>query len=128
MSRGRFGRIPVAGIVLGALLGAGTAHAADPDPWLGPDKALHFTISAATAATGYGTAAILTPDKRYRFLTGASLALAAGVGKEVLDFYGPGDASWKDLTWDVVGTATGLAVAWAINRIVERSRIVANAL
>ncbi len=36
---------------------AGSAHAADPDPWVGPDKAFHFSASAAAAMAGYGASA-----------------------------------------------------------------------
>ena len=46
---------------------------------------------------------------------GGGLALSAGIAKELWDLSGHGDASWRDLTWDVVGTVTGLAVAAAID-------------
>ena len=38
-----------------------------------------------------------------------------GVAKELWDLSGHGDASWRDLTWDAVGTVTGLALAAAID-------------
>ena len=109
-----------AAAVAGALLLGQRAEAADPDPWFGRDKALHVSVSAGLAAGGYGVAASQTDDRRWRFLTGAGVALGAGVGKEVLDHYGFGDASWRDLTWDVIGTATGLGVAWVIDRLISR--------
>ena len=35
-------------------LAGGAAFAqADPDPWLAPDKALHFAVSAGIAGVGY---------------------------------------------------------------------------
>jgi uncharacterized protein YfiM (DUF2279 family) len=37
--------------------------------------------------------------------------MGAGIGKEVYDLSGRGQASWRDLTWDAVGVATGLGVA-----------------
>lgn len=46
------------------------------------------------------------------------MALGAGVAKEVADLAGLGHPSWKDLAWDVVGTGTGLLVAWAIDALV----------
>jgi putative lipoprotein len=102
------------------------ARADEPDPWFGRDKALHFAFSAAIAGGGYGATAVVTDDRRWRFLVGAGLAVTAGVGKEVVDLYGPGDASWRDLTWDLVGTATGLGVAfvldWTIHRLASPAR------
>jgi putative lipoprotein len=97
------------------------ARAADPDPWFGHDKALHFEVSALIAAGGYGATSIFTDDQRVRLAVGGGVALTAGVGKELWDLSGHGDPSLRDLTWDVVGTVTGLAVAaaidWAITRL-----------
>jgi putative lipoprotein len=95
---------------------APAARAADPDPWFGRDKALHFGASFTLASGGYGSAALLTQRTDVRAATGAGLALSAGIAKEVYDRYAGGDPSWRDLTWDVVGTATGVAVAWLIDR------------
>jgi putative lipoprotein len=97
----------------------GMGHAQDADPWFGRDKALHFSFSAALAGGGYGGAALLTrcEDRRWRLLAGAGVALTAGIGKELYDLSGHGDASARDLFWDAVGTATGLLVAWTIDRL-----------
>jgi len=110
--------------VAGFLLAARPARAADPDPWFGPDKKLHFEYSAAIAAGGYAAGALLAQlsdrpegrcDRRIRFAVGGTLALGAGVGKELWDLSGHGDASFRDLTWDVIGTAAGLALAAAVD-------------
>jgi putative lipoprotein len=108
-------------VVVLALLApvGGSAHAADPDPWFGSDKALHFSLSAGIAAGGYAVAAQLTDDRRWRLASGAGLAIAAGAGKELLDRYDGGDSSWRDFTWDVIGTATGVGIAWLIDRLVD---------
>ncbi|HLL82853.1 MAG TPA: hypothetical protein VK420_09390, partial [Longimicrobium sp.] len=98
-----------------ALLIAATARAQEADPWLGPDKALHFGVSAGLATGGYAGAALVFEDEPRRLLVGGGLALAVGVGKELFDLAGAGNPSWKDLTWDVLGAATGLAFAWAID-------------
>jgi putative lipoprotein len=103
--------------LLVALLIPSSAAASDPDPWLGRDKGLHFSATLVLASGGYGATALATDQTRWRVLGGTGLALCAGVGKEVADYYGPGDASWKDLTWDIIGTATGVGVAWLIDRI-----------
>jgi putative lipoprotein len=91
-------------------LSASTAEAQD-DPWLSPDKALHFGVSAGLAGAGYGVGALIWDDYAPRILLGAGLSLSLGIAKELVDLAGTGDASWKDLTWDLIGTAFGLLVA-----------------
>lgn len=108
-------------LCLGLLMAPGLAHATDPDPWFGRDKALHFAAAATLAGGGYGTAALLTDDRGKRWLAGGSLAMAAGAGKELWDLSGHGDASWRDLAWDAVGTATGLVVASLIDWLIHRA-------
>jgi len=88
------------------------------DPWFGRDKALHFGATVTIATAGYGGAALVTDDRTKRVVAGASLAMAAGIGKELWDLAGHGDPSWKDLTWDVIGTATGVLTARAIDWLI----------
>jgi len=94
------------------------AHAApsagENDPWFARDKYLHGSVSAALAIGGYAAASFATPDPKLRLGVGAGLALSAGITKELLDLRGPGDASWRDLTWDFVGTASGLLLSWFV--------------
>jgi putative lipoprotein len=94
------------------------ARAAEPDPWLGRDKALHFGATFALAGGGYAGTALVSPRPSVRAAAGAGLGLSAGIAKEVYDRCAGGDASWRDLTWDVVGTATGVLVAWLLDRYV----------
>ena len=94
------------------------ASGAESDPWWGRDKALHFSACGMLAGDGYGTASVLSKRESTRVLAGFGLAVAAGVGKEVYDKTGHGDPSWRDLTWDVVGGATGAAISWIIDRYV----------
>jgi putative lipoprotein len=96
-----------------------SARAQDADPWFARDKALHFDVSAGIAAAAYGiSAGWIVPDARWKALAiGGGVALAAGAGKEILDathVFG-GDPSWKDLTWDLIGTVAGLAIAWSMD-------------
>jgi len=100
----------------------GRAHAQENDAWFGHDKALHFAASASIAVVAYGGTALATSDRPTRVAVAAGVALAAGVGKEAWDLSGHGDASWRDLTWDVVGTATGVLVAYAIDWAIGRLR------
>jgi putative lipoprotein len=68
------------------------------------------------AGDGYAGASMFSKRESARLGTGAGLALAAGTAKEVYDRYSGGDASLRDLTWDVVGAATGTMLAWLVDR------------
>lgn len=96
-----------------------SARAADPDPWFGPDKTLHFAASGTIAAGSYVVGASLFRARGGALIFGGAVAGAAGIGKEVLDLAGFGDPSWRDLAWDGIGTATGLLLAWSIDLIVR---------
>ncbi|HEX4341042.1 MAG TPA: hypothetical protein VH062_34270 [Polyangiaceae bacterium] len=101
------------------LFGVSTAHAADPDPWLGQDKAIHFGVSAALAASAYGVSSLFLDRPWQRSVAGASFSLTLGAGKELYDLSGHGDPSWKDFTWDVAGTAVGVGIALLIDAAVS---------
>lgn len=105
------------GMVLVAALtfSAGGAEAQSDDDWFGADKALHFSVSAGLAGGGYALGAVFWHDYGPRFALGAGLSLTAGVVKELVDLAGTGDASWRDMTWNLIGIATGLLVAWLID-------------
>lgn len=98
-------------------------RAADADPWFGHDKLLHFEATTSLAMVGYAGAAMITVDRPTRVGAGAALALGVGIGKELWDLDGHGDASWRDLTWDLIGATTGVllatAIDWSIHRIFD---------
>lgn len=96
------------------------ARAAEGDPWFGRDKALHFSLSAVIAAGGYGVASLATEERPWRMGAGLALGVAAGIGKEAYDGVGSGDASWRDFTWDLLGTATGLGFASLLDWLLSR--------
>ncbi|MFT3769471.1 MAG: hypothetical protein QM820_28875 [Minicystis sp.] len=95
---------------------------ADPDPWFGKDKALHFGVSTGIAGAGYGLAALGTDDIRIRIAFGAGAGIVIGAAKELIDMTGVGDPSWKDFAWDVLGTAVGVGIAVSIDLIVRSLR------
>ncbi len=107
--------------VLAGPVGSARAQTADADPWWGRDKLLHFSASASLAIVGYAGTSLGTESRPARAAGGAALAVGAGAAKELWDLDGHGDASWRDLTWDLIGAATGvlvsLAVDWSIHRL-----------
>ena len=103
-----------------ALLLAGGPARADEDRWLGRDKGLHAAASAAIAAGGYAASTPWIDSRAGRAAIGASLALAAGAGKEIWDAGREGgDPSWKDLAWDAIGTAVGVGLALLVDHAVR---------
>ncbi|HEY4395551.1 MAG TPA: hypothetical protein VGP64_15885 [Polyangia bacterium] len=113
----------VVALVVAVTLPVGAAHAegTDADPWWGRDKALHFSASASLAVVGYAGTSMGTESRATRAAGGAALAVGAGVAKELWDLDGHGDASWRDLSWDLIGATTGvlvsLAIDWSIHRL-----------
>ncbi len=99
------------------------AESPDPDPWIGRDKLLHFSAAGSLAVVGYAGASMLTESRPARAGAGAALAVGAGVAKELWDLDGHGDASWRDLSWDLIGAATGVllsvGVDWAVHRMFD---------
>src|SRR6478609_6109561 len=98
------------------------AAASDPDPWFGPDKALHFGVSAGLAAGGYAALSPWLDSRAERAVGGAAFSLTLGAGKELWDLTGHGDPSWRDFTWDVLGTAVGVALALGVDALVSRDK------
>lgn len=101
------------------LLPAGAARAdeppADPDPWFGVDKALHFAAGAGLGGGGYGLG-VLAFDERWAGVAfGAGLGLALAGLKEGLDAAGLGTPSYKDFIWGLLGTSLGVGVAIAFD-------------
>jgi putative lipoprotein len=116
----RLGRsIATAALLAVVATSSRSARAADPDPWFGKDKALHFAASGTIAVGGYTLGAFVFDARGHALILGASLALTAGIAKEALDLTGFGDPSWRDLTWDVIGTVSGVAFAWAVDLLVR---------
>jgi uncharacterized protein YfiM (DUF2279 family) len=105
-----------AGCLFVLLLGG--AKQARADDWFGPDKALHFGISLGISAGGYGAASLFVDSRMGRLAIGGAVGIGAGAGKELYDLWSDGDPSWRDFTWDLLGVATGLALAWLIDELI----------
>jgi len=115
-------RALVAPLALTIALAARSAAASDPDPWFGPDKAAHFAVSLGLSAGGYAALSPWLEARGERALGGAAFSLTLGAGKELWDLAGHGDPSWRDFTWDVLGTAVGVALAVSIDALVSRGK------
>jgi uncharacterized protein YfiM (DUF2279 family) len=85
------------------------------DSWLGADKGTHLAASAAFATAGYSAAMLVAGEPWQRAALGGGFAFALGVAKEIYDATGHGDASLRDLTWDVIGCAFGVGVAMLLD-------------
>ena len=81
------------------------------DKWTGPDKVAHIGVTAGLTAGTYGLLIGFKPgmDMGHRALWAVTAGFGAGLFKEGLDLaFNTGQPSYKDLTMDLVGTATGL--------------------
>lgn len=93
----------------------GCSHYADDD-WLGQDKALHFAGSALLTAAAMEAAQQrgYAGGRKARF--GLLFSLSFGIGKELHDSRPQGSGwSWKDLIWDVAGSAAGYTLYQALD-------------
>lgn len=93
---------------------AGVAAAAQVPPtdaWLGTDKARHFFLSFAATALAHGVLRTAGLDGGAALGGAAGVAVAAGSWKELRDRRIPGEtASVRDLVWDLLGVAAGVAL------------------
>ncbi|WP_164021247.1 YfiM family protein [Pyxidicoccus trucidator] len=106
-------------LVLLLILSGFPSLGASGDEWLGEDKAKHFAACTVLAAGGYGAGALVFEAPAARWLTGAGLAMGAGLGKELYDSRSGGTGfSTKDLVWDAAGTATGLGLAFLVDHFI----------
>ncbi len=112
-------RTHAAPLALALALASRPAAASYADPWFGPDKAVHFGLSVGLAAAGYAAVSPWLAGRNERALAGAAFSLSLGAGKELWDLTGHGDPSWRDFSWDVLGTAVGVALAVGVDALVS---------
>jgi putative lipoprotein len=109
-------RVCLAAVVIAlSMMVSGNARAdelsPDPDPWFGPDKALHFGAAFGISVAGYAGGVAAFDDRWSAVAFGSGIAIGLGAAKEGLDAAGLGQPSWKDFAWDVIGAALGIGVA-----------------
>lgn len=81
------------------------------DPWFAEDKAKHFTMSFAATGFAFGAARSVGLGHDAALITAGAAAVAAGIGKELYDRRTGGFFSMRDMTWNVIGVAAGIALA-----------------
>ncbi len=86
------------------------------DTWWGPDKALHLGVSIGLAAGATAVTAAWIEDPLERAAIGVVSSLTLGVAKELVDGLGLGAASFRDLTWDLIGSVIGASLVWVVER------------
>ncbi len=93
--------------VLIALMLCASAHACKDTMQFTQDKQKHFTVSAAIGAVSRS----MIDDNK----TALAVALVPGIAKELHDMRGNGCASFKDMAYNAIGAAIGVAsVNWII--------------
>jgi putative lipoprotein len=104
------------GAALGPLSGRARASARVDEAFFGADKSLHFSISAAAALTCELALNSFQLPASLHYPLALALPLGLGFGKELLDYARGGQASRADLTWDILGVATGVLVAFVLEK------------
>ena len=107
-----------AGALVIAALFVAPARVGAEDKWLAADKARHFGAGTGIAGGGYAIAARLTEKTRWRIAIGTTAGLGAAAGKELHD-RSRGTPSWRDFTWSAAGTATGVFIAWIVDKATD---------
>jgi len=83
------------------------------DPWLGPDKALHFGASFLLTLSGqYVLVSKMDMRERQAWPVAAGTSLALGLFKELADSQRPVRPlfSWRDMAWNTAGVATAVVI------------------
>ncbi|MBI4844881.1 MAG: hypothetical protein HY810_00115 [Candidatus Omnitrophica bacterium] len=85
------------------------AYTDNDNEWTGADKAVHFTVSCGLSLGAYNYYKKNTDYSDSKAKTAAfCTSLAFGLAKELIDE----EFSWKDLTWDAVGSAVGIGISF----------------
>jgi putative lipoprotein len=95
------------------------AEIVNTDAWHGKDKAEHFTVSMGLGMIGASFfSGAQSPANQ--FLYGTLIGSMPGLIKEIRDIHHHGsNASYKDMTFNVLGAATGAAIATLMNSFTD---------
>lgn len=81
----------------------------------GPDKVLHFGVSAGLSIGAYAASSLFLDEPWQRAVFASASALSLGAAKEGWDALGHGAPSFADFAWDVAGTTVGVSVALTVD-------------
>jgi uncharacterized protein YfiM (DUF2279 family) len=109
-------------LALASFFVASSARASEP--WWGPDKALHLSVSAGLAAAASVISAGWIELRAARSVVAFISALALGIGKEWADVLGLGTPSMRDYAWDAVGAAVGALLSGVIDALLVQPLLV----
>ena len=91
---------------------------ADDEPWFGVNKALHFIVGVGAGAGSSLVLGAAFPNlpKGTRFWLASALGTLPGVLKELDDqFHPPNYFSYKDLTYNVLGSLVGAGFVYLLS-------------
>jgi len=81
----------------------------------GPDKALHFGVSAGVSIGAYAASTLFLNEPWQRAVFASATTLSLGAAKEGWDALGHGTPSYADFAWDVAGTSVGVSIALTVD-------------
>jgi putative lipoprotein len=85
------------------------------DEFFGPDKALHFGVSAGFSIGAYAASTLFLDEPWQRAVFSSAVTLSLGAAKEGWDALGHGTPSLADFAWDAAGTTVGVSVALTLD-------------
>jgi uncharacterized protein YfiM (DUF2279 family) len=86
---------------------------------LGPDKALHYTVSVGLTLGASFVCDVIGLDEPITLPLSIGFAVVMGVGKETFDAIRGTGFSAADLTWDLLGIATGVLLRVLIRALFD---------
>ena len=88
---------------------------ASAEELFGPDKALHFGVSAGVSIGAYATSTLFLDEPWQRAVFASAVTLSLGAAKEGWDAMGHGTPSFADFAWDAAGTTVGVGIALTLD-------------
>ena len=86
------------------------------DSWFGSDKIKHFFLSAFATSVSYSALQAAGADRRTAMTGAIGASIGLGISRELYNLRTTRAFSFKDLTWDAIGTG---AAATMLTRTVK---------